>query len=156
MRAEPPDRKLRIVMSVGLLTLVAAFARTQRGGPSAPNVAEGAPSTARSASPEIRALGPLAVGTVVDGYRLDRIEALTGEARLTLSQGGTRCILGLGAPGPSRPPALVPFSDVYVWYTTEDDATPPPPSLIQEVVRALRASDSTTPLHQQIAGWLPH
>jgi len=140
-------------MAAGLLLVLGAIFSSLRQAPGPNGGPPGSPSADAGIVPELRALGPLSVGTIVDGFRVDRIESHGNEVRLQLSRDGTSVLVGLAAPRPGLPPPLLPFPDVYVWYATEGDATTPPTSLINELVRVLRAAAGQTTLHRKILEW---
>lgn len=149
----------RTYVFVGLVVGIAAlvFVLSQLPGRSA-STPTGVGSAA-AVTPSLSQLGPLHPGdTVGDGWKIDRMVRTTAEVQIVASRGGRTFTLGLVPLTDQKDPPIVPFSDVYVWYSgpTDPSATGADPdvvALIQAVVGRLRESAGDRPLYDRINEW---
>lgn len=144
--------------------LVAVIVTLLRGpsrdpGPSRSPV--GTSTTAQAEVSALTALGPLHVGdTIGEGWKLTHIDRMPSEVQLTLARDDRTWTLGLASVTAQKDTPIVPFPDIYVWYSgaaapDTPDSRPDPAlaALIQEVIAKLRAAADDRFLHERVMEW---
>lgn len=160
-----PRSSTRIYVGGGLAALLAAVIITLlRGPPGDPGPSRSPVGTSTTAQAEVSSLtvlGPLHVGdTIGEGWKLTHIDRMPAEVQLTLTQGTTTWTLGLASVTVQKDTPIVPFPDIYVWYSgaaapDTPDSRPDPAlaALIQAVIAELRASADGRFLHERVMEW---
>lgn len=149
----PRRTYLYVVAALVIAALALVVWRISVGGPGRGRT----PQT--NVTPSLPDLGPLRPDdTVGDGWKIDRMVRTTTEVQIIASRAGKTFTLGLAPLADQKDTPLVPFPDIYVWYSGPADpsATGPDPeivALIQAVVARLRESAGDKPLHERVLEW---
>ena len=144
--------------------LVAVIVTLLRGPSRDPGPSRSPVGTSTTAQAEVSALtslGPLHVGdTIGEGWKLTHIDRMPSEVQLTLARDDRTWTLGLASVTAQKDTPIVPFPDIYVWYSgaaapDTPDSRPDPAlaALIQEVIAKLRASADDRFLHERVMEW---